>query len=316
MATASESISIKQQKTQISRALNFFTLIDNTAKKYVCNICKKELSGRKLNNLISHFKVDRLDHKDIYISEILGIDEKHILVQREEFIHSAVELVTINSESFALLSKSGFRNGHQLQLHRFRSAGCPVNLSDEHVYEIKEKVRTTAKQIKELIKSETCHKIVSIMVDSATRNGRSIYGVSLQYKHNGVLKIVAIGMRELKQSHTAIHLADVLLKILAEYEIALKQVLSITTDNGSNMLAMVKEVEHILLEMRDGIGSQSPGCEEQLSQTQLQSTQLSPNDDNIDDNIDLLLKTTIDNNDVLDELFGDEDFYKELFDRI
>lgn len=136
----------------------------------------------------------------------MNMDEEHILVQREVFIHCASDIVTINSETFALLSKSCFRNGHRIQLERFISAGCPVNLSDEHVDEIKDKVRTTARKIKEQIKLETRHKIVSVMVDSATRNGRSIFGIVLQYKHNGVVKVVAIGMRDLKKSHTADYL--------------------------------------------------------------------------------------------------------------
>lgn len=165
--------------------------------------------------------------REIYV-EISGVGQQNVFVQREEFMFSAVELVTINSEPFAILSKSGYRNGHKRQLELFKSAGCSVNLSNEHQYEVKEKVRTTAKQIKEQIKSETQKKIVSVMVDSATRNGRSIYGISLQYKHNGVVKVVAIGMRELKKSHTAIYLADVLLEVLSEYEITLEQIISIT----------------------------------------------------------------------------------------
>lgn len=71
-----------------------------------------------------------------------------------------------------------------------------------------------------------------------------------------------------------------LLEIKAEYGIDLKQVLSITADNGSNMLAMVKEVEHLLLQMHNGFDDRmSPGCQEQLSPNETQS---SSNDENID----------------------------------
>lgn len=302
----------KQQNTQCSRALKFYTVCDANAKKYRCNICQREINGTKLSNLVQHFK-NRLNHKDIYHNQILVADEQHILVQRESFIHSAVELVTINSEPFSLLSKSGFKNGHKAQLDKFKSAGCPVNLSDEHVTEIKEKVCTTAMKIKELIKSEVHRKIVSVMVDSATRNGRSIYGISIQYKHNGVHKVVAIGMRELKKSHTAKHLADVLLEILAEYEILLKQIISITTDNGSNMLAMVKDVERILLQQED-ISSYAPECEGEQPNGQTQIEQRNQNDENVDIEIDELLKNSIDGN-VLDELLEDVNIYEDLFEK-
>lgn len=307
-----ERSAYKKPNTQTGRVLPFFTLTDDKAHKYRCKICEKELNGKKKSNLVSHFKTFDNDHKKIYNEEIMNMDEQHVLVQREAFIHSAVELVTINSEPFALLSKSGFRNGHRIQLERFKSAGCPVNLSDEHVYEIKDKVRTTARKIKEQIKLETRHKIVSVMVDSATRNGRSIFGISLQYKHNGVVKIVAIGMRELKKSHTADYLAEVLLEILTEYGITLEQVISITTDNGSNMLAMVKEVEDILFNLRDTTSSQASEREEHLLQSVTQAAQ---SDENINRDIDRLLKTTSDD-DLLDELFEDVNFYEELFEKL
>lgn len=303
----------KQQNTQISLARMFFTPLGITLQRYQCNVCKKEISGKKPANLISHFKINRPDHKEIYFSIILEIGEQHVLVQCEAFIHSAVELVTVDSQPFALLSASGYRNGHKPQLKRFKSAGWPVNLSDEHVYEIKEKVRATAKLVKEKIKSETHHKIVSVMVDSATRNGRSIYGISAQYKHNGILKVVAIGMRELKDSHTANYLAEVLLEILNEYGISLKQVLSITTDNGSNMLAMVREIERILLNFRDDISAQA--SEDRLLQSQIESAEPSQNDENIDVDIDQFLAKPIEN-DVLDELLDNMDFYEGLFEKL
>lgn len=77
------------------------------------------------------------------------------------------------------------------------------------------------------------------MVDAAKRNGRAIFGISIQYKYEAV---VTIGMCELKDSYTADYLADVLVAVLAKYGITLAQVLSITTDNGANMIAMVKEI--------------------------------------------------------------------------
>ncbi|XP_055316919.1 uncharacterized protein LOC129576237 [Sitodiplosis mosellana] len=310
-----EKENTKRGNTQINRALAFLTVVDAKTKKYRCKICKNELSGKQSTNLVAHFKTDRPNHKEIYYNEILEAKQPHVFVQREEFLFSAVELCTINSEPFAVLSKSGYRNGHKRQLELFKSAGCPVNLSDEHLCEIKEKVHTTAKQIKEQIKSETHNKIVSVMVNSATRNGRSIYGISLQYKQNGVVKVVAIGMRELKKSHTAEYLAEVLIEVLSEYEITLEQVISITTDNGSNMLAMVKEVEDILFKLRGDSSTQPSESEKQCEQSQTQSAEPSENDDSIDKDIDHLLKTTMDE-DALDELLGDVDFYENLFEKL
>lgn len=297
------------KNTQNNRALKFFTLIDASENLYQCNICQKSLKGKSITNLVKHFKNGQSNHKNIFFKEIAIVDDEHILVQREKIVHSCVELVTINSHAFSLLSQSGFRNLIDSKLQQFQTAGCPLNLTNEHVYEIKNKVLETAKQIKALIRSETQRKIISIMLDSATRNGRSIYGISVQYMENSVIKVVPIAMRELKQSHTAVYLTNILLEILAEYNIELNQAISITTDNGSNMLAMVKEVEHILLEM------QNTQLENQLF---INEIEISHEEENIDDDIEQFLKesTTADDDNALDEVFDNMDIYEDLFEKL
>lgn len=302
-----------QQNTQVSRALNFFTVIDAENKKYRCNVCNTEINGKQSSNLLGHFK-NRDGHKEIYLTKIKVVEEEHILIQREKFVHSCVELVTINSENFALLTKSGFVKGHRSQLDKFKAAGCAVNLSDDHVTEIKEKVCQTANQMKEIIKTEVQRKIISVMVDSATRNGRAIYGISIQYKHNGAHKVVGIAMRELKKAHKAKHLAEVLLEVLAEYGISLKQIISITTDNGSNMLAMVKEVERILLQQQqEANDSQAQEVEAGQSHDQTQ-TQHTQSNKNIDSEIDELLNQSPED-DLLDELLDEVNMYEDLFEK-
>lgn len=302
----------KLKNTQIGRALQFYVVIDGNAKMYRCTVCEKVINGNSAANLTKHFKAG---HKEIYSKEIAIETGEHIEIQRAKMVHSCVELVTINSEPFSLLSKSGFKSAIENKLNQFKLGGCPLNLS-EHVHEIKDKVRTTAKELKEQIKSETQHQIISVMIDSATRNGRSIYGVSIQYKHNGVLKVVAIGMRELKESHTAVYLSEVLLQILNEFGINLNQIISITTDNGSNMLAMVNEVERILLDMRNN----TTQCENQnqlLSNQTALAFDFSRNEENIDADIDQLLKTNITtDDDALDIIFNDIDMYEELFENL
>lgn len=78
------------------------------------------------------------------------------------------------------------------------------------------------------------------MVDAATRNGRSMFGINIQYRY---LRLATLAMYELKKAHTAEYLGDVVLNVLNRYGIKLEQILTFTTDNGSNMLAMVKNLE-------------------------------------------------------------------------
>lgn len=304
------------KNTQVARTLEFFQEIDKDGKIYKCTECGKIYKGNNLSNLTSHFKTI---HKDIFYEKIASKYENHILIQREKIVHSCVELTLINSHPFSLLSQSGYRNLIEDKLNAFKLAGCPLNLSDHHVYEIKKKVNDTAKKIREQIKLETRGRIISVMVDSATRNGRSIYGVSIQYKHNGVLRVFAVGMRELNQSHTAEHLAKELLKILAEYDINLDQVISITTDNGTNMLAMVKEVDRKLrYESRDETNQNERDNIAASIVEPIQNIHLMLEDENyIDCDIEkILTEVTISDDDALDMLFDDSDIHESLLENI
>lgn len=243
--SSSKAENTKERLSQISRVRGLYTeIVAENSKIYECKVCSKRINGNCSSNLIKHIKNQ---HDAIYRKQVVPDNEEHIEIQRLKMVHSCAELVTINSHPFSLLTQSGFKSAIQSTLRKFQLAGCGLNLSDHHVYEIKEKIRETAEKIKDKIKFEVEGKLISVMVDAAKRNGRAIFGISIQYKYEGVLKVVTIGMCELKDSYTADYLADVLVAVLAKYGITLAQVLSITTDNGANMIAMVKEIGDQLL---------------------------------------------------------------------
>lgn len=58
-------------------------------------------------------------------------------------------MVALNSLPFSVLSSSGFRSALEEKLRSYQLDGCGLNLSDHHVYEIKEKVREVAAEIKD-----------------------------------------------------------------------------------------------------------------------------------------------------------------------
>lgn len=239
---------VKGKSSQIGRARQFLTEVhENGAatKQYKCNICATALNGSCGSNLVAHFKSR---HKDVYNTKINISPEDTIAVQRLKLLYSCVELVAINSQPFSLLTCSGFKNVIQHKLQALQLAGHGLNLNDPHVYEIKQKVMEVAKNIKQQVKLELKGRLLSVMVDGASRNGRSIFGINVQYKIAGELKVVTLAMRELKNAHTADYLANVFQEVLAEYGIDLSQILTITTDNGSNMLAMVRNLENRMFE--------------------------------------------------------------------
>ena len=107
---------------------------------------------------------------------------------------------------------------------------------------------------REKIPTEVKNRVLSLMVDIVTKRGRSILGFSVQYVLNGKHTVRSIGMIELYESHTGVYLADVIVKRLKEFCIELHQVITITTDNGANVLKMIRDLEchlHKAIEITD-----------------------------------------------------------------
>lgn len=200
-------------KSQVGRALQLYNATA-VPHHFECKTCKQIKNGTHSTNLVTHYK---FKHTEIYARDIAISTEEHIQVQRLNTIHSCVELVTINSQPFSILSSSGFRHALESKLREYQLAGWAINLTNHHVYEIKDKIRECRSKIEEQIELETKNKVISLMVDSATRNGRSIFGVNIQYHHNGKLRLVTLAMYELKKSHTAKYLGDVVISVLSRY---------------------------------------------------------------------------------------------------
>lgn len=313
----------KTKPSLIDKAKLFMTeeFVDGkSVNRFKCNVCPalKILSGNSPSNLVAHFKNF---HKELYYGHIADKIEDNIHVQRAKTIHSCVELVAINSLPFSVLSSSSFRRLLEDKLCAYQLAGCELNLSDHHVYEIKEKVREVGHEIREQIKSEVKGKIVSVMVDSATRNHRSIFGINIQYRHNGTLKVVTLAMHQLKESHTAKYLADVLSKVLSEYGIDLTQVLTITTDSGSNMLAMVKDIEKRLFDSENSDDDLNATSDVQTTNEPLppEPNDMPTDDDEskIEEDIEHLLgEMDLNVDEALDIAFDESAIYGQLLDSL
>lgn len=310
---------VKGISSKIGRARQFLTAITENGKptnQYSCNICNGKVNGNCQSNLLSHF---RSCHKEVYFSKINITPEEPTAVQRLKLVFSCVELVAINSQPFSLLSCSGFRNAVQQKLNAFQLAGCNLNLNDHHVHEIKEKVIEVAMNIKQQVKTEMKGKIISLMVDGATRNGRSIFGINAQYKIDGRLKLVTLSMKELHQAHTAEYLSSILQQVSNEYEIDLSQVISITTDNGSNMLAMVKDLENKLFGELDRLDHHEDENNQNgdMANESRNYDETHTSDEMTEKEIEEVIREDeFTDDDALKILFDDSTMYEELLDKL
>ncbi|XP_055307721.1 uncharacterized protein LOC129571873 [Sitodiplosis mosellana] len=89
-------------------------------------------------------------------------------------------------------------------------------------------------------------------MDIATKNNRAILGINIQYIVDKRIVLRTLAMIRLKESHTAVHLVEVVLGILAEFGIALDQLFSVTTDNAGYMLLSSEILDEIAEEDSDG----------------------------------------------------------------
>lgn len=237
--------------TQVDRTMKFLERVADNGY-YKCLVCGSDpkpvyLKGTKLSNLVVHFKNC---HSDIYNSDIVcNVGLKEMAIERLKLLQQCVEMTTVNKEHFSILTKSAFQKIIAPQLEKFAKAGMPLNLTAKNLEPVKEHISLVAENIREALRAELSDRFIALMLDVGSKNRRSILGISVQFiDDDGNVQIRSIGMVKLNQSHTSTYLAETLIECLNEYKIKLHHIVAITTDNASNMGAMVRNVNENLEE--------------------------------------------------------------------
>lgn len=228
---------IKINRTEKSREYFDFSHEENFKQIYNCKICHRTINGKKLSNLTSHLQT----HPTVY-AEIIS-DKATIEYTRKKLLLDCVELVSVNGRALKCLLDSAIISMNESVLNQLKSAGRELNLRDPHLHEIKSEMGQIYAKIQQQISCEVKCRMLSLMVDIVTKRDRSIFGISIQYMFDDSVKIRSIGMIELNQSHTGSHLASIIIDRLNLLGVDLKQMHTITTDNASNMLKMVRDME-------------------------------------------------------------------------
>lgn len=227
--------------SKTERALTFFEIISETEQTYKCTLCNQIKKGKKHSNLVAHlFSAHREAHDDRILPKIDHVTAKRMQLK---LIQCMVEKITFNGRPFASLNDSGFVKSIEDKLDILKSAGLGINLAGKKYEQIKEYISKTTNQIKEKIAAETKGRHVSLMLDVASKNHHSILGVNVRYIIDGKIVERCIGMINLTEKHTAKHLAKETKMCLDKFEIRLKQIISITSDNGRNVVNIVDELE-------------------------------------------------------------------------
>lgn len=226
-------------ETTTKKALKLFEY--QSKNIYKCTVCNKNYNGAKPSNLLQHL---RGQHKNVYEQEVESkIDPITAEKMQMELLQCMTEKVTINGRPFSSLNDSGYVKSIKATLNLLRDNGFGINLGDRKYSQIKECIANTANQIIDAIKSEINGRPVSLMLDTATKNHNSIFGVSVRYMVDGKIVQRCIGMTALTDRHTSANLAMATKKCADKFGIGLKQIKSITTDNAYNVVAIIDYID-------------------------------------------------------------------------
>ena len=97
---------------------------------------------------------------------------------------------------------------------------------------ITNKYNNLTKFISELFKEE----LLNIPIDGAIRKYRKFISINIHAINDHSFNIINLGMVELHQPATAVHLKHVIMEVLRRYNLDYKNMLSLTSDNGENII--------------------------------------------------------------------------------
>lgn len=135
------------------------------------------------------------------------------------------------------------------------------------VVSLSERIEHVAKQFRSFVRSELKWKRVCLKMDEASRRGRSVLGINVQFLHQKKLVIRTLGLIDLEVAHTAENIKAEVIKLISEYGLSLRQIYTITTDNGANF---VKAVELLKQEIARYMQMRATGSDHESDDEELE----------------------------------------------
>jgi hypothetical protein len=167
-----------------------------------------------------------------------------VFLTRKDLIDAAVETCTKNHGAFNYFTLPAVRkmfNAITDAITRETGKHCPIF----NPRNVRAMVTKYATQVRQKIGEETKNRMISLKVDGASRGSRTLFGINAQYMLDGAITIRNLAVKELKTSSSGVNLCKAVMEVLDEYKINLQQVVSITCDNGANMILTTKILSNV-----------------------------------------------------------------------
>lgn len=218
-----------------------FKAHENGIKCLVDKCSSKVLQCSKPSNLKRHLAQR---HRSVFASLFPNeIDtKKHAELEAFNALQDAIELVTVNGYPFSMLNASGMRGFVKARLKSIRSEGYFLSLNR---CSIVEHVANESNLIRKYIANELKGKTISIMFDVCTITTLSMLGMNVTFMKDSNVVCWSVGTIQIDERHTAVNLANMIFDILAEFDISIANVLSITSDTAKNAIATAKVLDAV-----------------------------------------------------------------------
>lgn len=161
-----------------------------------------------------------------------------VQINKTEFKNGMLELVFVNDRPYSLLKDSGMTKIIGPIIAAAKESGCNVSTERESLQRDGEVKKGN---VKKKIIEELAGKFFSICIDLGTAtDGRSVLGINTQYMLGDKLVFRCLSMRVNNKPNTAVRIAVNIWDVLNEFGLSIDKLISITSDNGANVLKCIK----------------------------------------------------------------------------
>lgn len=217
--------------------------------RYVCSVGDCTANYNDRSNAIRHLRQNHSEkYKEIKAGQKkttnqISFDkciEIRVRVDPSEILKSCISLITVRALPISAVEYPEFKTILRPYKESLALKGIKLAINTEIM---KKHIESCAEKITEMIADEMKEKLVCLLVDIASRYNRSIMGVNAAYMVDGNLTVRTIGMHVLHCSHTSTNLIEFIKKDLIKFNLTMDQIISLTTDNGRNLIKMVADLD-------------------------------------------------------------------------
>lgn len=139
----------------------------------------------------------------------------------------------MNGRPLCIVEDSGFKKIISPILETIeRNTGAKPALNRKNINDIIQYKNA----VKETIVKEMEGKMVCLKLDIASKKFKSLLGINVQYVQDNAIKIRTLAMRPVTVKHTSDIIFAIIQDVLQDFGVDLKQIFTVTTDNGANLL--------------------------------------------------------------------------------